>query len=141
MATQRNGRPRSLSLHPALEQAELEKCWILCPGCALALSAPSPCDVPTFVTRYILIDSSGTISLLRPDSVPPGRACRVPISTDLAQPSCSAQPSTCPLPCMHYSIIHSPLGVVAACVSFTRLSTTRQALFLSVCISSVYISE
>lgn len=64
MATQRNVLPPTLSLHPALEQAGLEKCWILCPGCALALSAP-PCDVPTFIARYILINSSCIISLLR----------------------------------------------------------------------------
>lgn len=81
MATQRNGLPPSLSLHPALEQAELDKCWTLCPGCALALFAP-PCNVPTFITRYIL-NSSSVISLLRPDSVPSGRACRVPISIAL----------------------------------------------------------
>ena len=62
MATQRNGLPPSFSLYLALEQAELEKCWILCPDCALALSAPL-CDVPTLVTRYILINSLSVIFL------------------------------------------------------------------------------
>lgn len=140
MATQRNGLPPSLALHSALEQAELEKCWILCPGCSLALSAP-PCDAPTW--------SPGTFLLILQVSYPFWGLTRCLQAEHvgclslqhLAEPRCSAQPSICPLPCMHCSIIHSPLGFVAAYVSFTRWSTSRQALFLLVCISTVYISE
>lgn len=39
-------RPPIYSLCPAWGQADVEKCWVLLPGCALALAVPSSCNVP-----------------------------------------------------------------------------------------------